>query len=52
MDYLKSTNFTSLLDAVGDVDSPASSELFLVTTGDVPMDDMAADESEVRPTRS
>jgi len=46
MDYLKSTDFTSLLEATDNVDASTGSEISLVTTRDVPMDDVAADESD------
>uniref|UniRef100_M1DBJ4 Integrase core domain containing protein n=1 Tax=Solanum tuberosum TaxID=4113 RepID=M1DBJ4_SOLTU len=42
----QSTNFTSLLEAAEDQNSPPSFEAPPDTTGDVPMDDVAADESE------
>uniref|UniRef100_M1DFG0 Polyprotein protein n=1 Tax=Solanum tuberosum TaxID=4113 RepID=M1DFG0_SOLTU len=45
VDYLKSTNFTYLLESAEDQDAPTSYEMPLATTGDVHMEDVAADES-------
>uniref|UniRef100_M1DDA3 Polyprotein protein n=1 Tax=Solanum tuberosum TaxID=4113 RepID=M1DDA3_SOLTU len=47
MDYLKSTNFTSLLEAADDVDALAGTEIPPITTGDAPTDDVAFDDSGV-----
>ncbi|WMV30754.1 hypothetical protein MTR67_024139 [Solanum verrucosum] len=46
VDYLKSTDFTSLLEAADDVDAPETSEIPPATTGEVHRDVMAAEESE------
>uniref|UniRef100_M1D8A3 Integrase core domain containing protein n=1 Tax=Solanum tuberosum TaxID=4113 RepID=M1D8A3_SOLTU len=46
VDYLKSTDFTSLLEAAVNMDALATFEIPPVTTGDMQMDDLAADESE------
>uniref|UniRef100_M1D9H3 Integrase core domain containing protein n=1 Tax=Solanum tuberosum TaxID=4113 RepID=M1D9H3_SOLTU len=48
---LKSTVFTSLFESAEDQDTPTSFEMPPATTGDVPMDDVAADESEEMNTR-
>jgi len=45
VDYLKSTNFTSLLEVIHDVDAPKTSEIPPATIGDVLRDDMVVDES-------
>ncbi|KAG5580683.1 hypothetical protein H5410_051310 [Solanum commersonii] len=46
VDNLKSTDFTSVLEATDDVDAPTKSEIPPVSTRDVLIDDMVADESE------
>ncbi|KAG5620478.1 hypothetical protein H5410_005696 [Solanum commersonii] len=46
VDYLKFTYFTFLFESAEAQDVPASSEMPPTTTGDVPMDDVADDESE------
>ncbi|XP_049406203.1 uncharacterized protein LOC125869818 [Solanum stenotomum] len=46
IDYLKSTNFISLLKVVDDVDAPETSEIPPATTTDVHRNDTAVDESE------
>ncbi|KAG5610297.1 hypothetical protein H5410_021578 [Solanum commersonii] len=46
IDNLKSTDFTSLLEAVDDLYVPETSKIPLATIGDVPRDDAAVDESE------
>ncbi|KAG5586369.1 hypothetical protein H5410_046803 [Solanum commersonii] len=46
VDYLKSTDFTSLLEVVDDLDSCDTSVIPPSTTGDVHKDDAAIDESD------
>lgn len=46
MDYLKSTNFTSLFEAAETKGVPGSSKMPSITTRDVPMEDVADDVSE------
>ncbi|KAG5628684.1 hypothetical protein H5410_000401 [Solanum commersonii] len=46
IDYLKSIDFTSLLEVAADVDAPETLEIPLSNTGDVHRDNMAVDESE------
>ncbi|XP_049353573.1 uncharacterized protein LOC125818091 [Solanum verrucosum] len=46
VDYLKSTDFTSLLEATDDMDALATSEIPPATTRDVHRDDIVVDESE------
>ncbi|XP_049391521.1 uncharacterized protein LOC125855914 [Solanum stenotomum] len=48
VDYLKSTDFTSLLEAADDLVSPETSEIPLTTTGDVQRDEAAVDESDAK----
>uniref|UniRef100_M1DP44 Polyprotein protein n=1 Tax=Solanum tuberosum TaxID=4113 RepID=M1DP44_SOLTU len=48
VDYLKSTDFTSLLEATDDVDVSTTFKLPLATTEDIHMDDIATDESEAK----
>ncbi|KAG5631960.1 hypothetical protein H5410_003677 [Solanum commersonii] len=52
VDYLKSTNFTSLLEATDDMDAPETLEIPPVTTGDVHRNETAGDKSDARQTRS
>lgn len=42
LDYIKSTNFTSLSEAAEDVDTLTTSKVPLATTRDVQMDDLAS----------
>lgn len=46
VDYLKSIDFTSLLEVADNVDAPTTSKISPTTTGDVQMDDIVVDESE------
>ncbi|KAG5611388.1 hypothetical protein H5410_022669 [Solanum commersonii] len=46
VDYLNSTDFTSLLEATDDVDAPSTFKIPPATTGDVHKDDAAVDESD------
>uniref|UniRef100_M1DGI7 Polyprotein protein n=1 Tax=Solanum tuberosum TaxID=4113 RepID=M1DGI7_SOLTU len=46
VDYLKSTDLASLFESTEDRDAPASSEMPLVISEDVPMEDVVTDESE------
>ncbi|XP_049382847.1 uncharacterized protein LOC125847225 [Solanum stenotomum] len=46
VDYLKSTNFTSLFEAAEIEGVPGSSKIPPTTTGDVSIEDIVADESE------
>ncbi|KAK4706638.1 hypothetical protein R3W88_033808 [Solanum pinnatisectum] len=48
VDYLKSTDFTSLLEVADDVDAPETSEVPSATTGYVHRDDTIVDESEAK----
>ncbi|XP_049405209.1 uncharacterized protein LOC125868648 [Solanum stenotomum] len=47
VDYLKSTDFTLLLEPADDMDAPETSEIPLATTGDVHMEGTIAYESEI-----
>ncbi|KAG5576653.1 hypothetical protein H5410_056787 [Solanum commersonii] len=47
MDYLKSSDFTSLLEVADDVDSLTTSKIPPTTTGDIHRDVMAAEDRDV-----